>query len=147
MIKKAILALGCTALVFGCFSVCPGTSVVRAAESGEDAALAAAQTCLNALDQGAYKQTWEDASEFFKSAVTQEQWKSQIAPVRDSFGALISREPGPIQHLTAIPGAPDGDYYVFFFKTVFAHKAEAVETVTMMKKSDGMWRLAGYFIK
>ena len=46
-----------------------------------------------------------------------------------------------------MPGAPDGEYYVSTFNTVFKNKRSAIETVTVMKDNDGQWRLVGYFIR
>ena len=58
-----------------------------------------------------------------------------------------SRELLSAQHMTSLPGAPDGDYVVIQFKTSFANKKSAVETVTPMLEKDGVWRVSGYFIK
>ena len=46
-----------------------------------------------------------------------------------------------------MPGAPDGRYVVVQYDTVFENKASAVETVTPMADPDGVWRVAGYFIR
>ncbi|MFA6357972.1 MAG: DUF4019 domain-containing protein [Candidatus Omnitrophota bacterium] len=46
-----------------------------------------------------------------------------------------------------IPAAPDEEYYILSFNTVFGNKASAIETVTVMKDQDGQWRLAGYFVR
>jgi hypothetical protein len=51
------------------------------------------------------------------------------------------------QSAASLPGAPDGQYVVVQFDTVFADKPSAVETVTFMLENDGQWRAAGYFIK
>jgi hypothetical protein len=44
-------------------------------------------------------------------------------------------------------GAPDGEYVVLKYDTVFDKKEHAVETVTPMKDADGLWRVSGYFIR
>jgi hypothetical protein len=46
-----------------------------------------------------------------------------------------------------LPGAPDGEYVVIHFHTVFANKADAIETVTPMRGRDGRWRVSGYFVR
>jgi len=46
-----------------------------------------------------------------------------------------------------VPGAPDGKYVIIQFETSFENKASAVETVTPMQDADGVWRVAGYFVK
>ena len=50
-------------------------------------------------------------------------------------------------YVTELPGAPDGQYVVIQFKTAFANKQSAIETVTPMLEEDGRWLVAGYFIK
>jgi hypothetical protein len=44
-------------------------------------------------------------------------------------------------------GAPDGDYMVLQFDTVFSGKGDAVETVTMKQDDDGRWRVSAYAIR
>jgi uncharacterized protein DUF4019 len=46
-----------------------------------------------------------------------------------------------------MPGAPDGDYVLLQFNTTFERKAAAVETVTMVREADGVWRVVGYFVR
>jgi hypothetical protein len=44
-------------------------------------------------------------------------------------------------------GAPDGEYVVLKFDTAFETKQTAVETVILMKESDGLWRVGGFNIR
>jgi hypothetical protein len=44
-------------------------------------------------------------------------------------------------------GIPDGQYVVIQFITSFTNKKPAIETVTPMLDSDGIWRVSGYYIK
>jgi len=46
-----------------------------------------------------------------------------------------------------LPGAPDGEYVVVQYQTIFTHKKEAVETVVSAREKDGSWKMSGYFIK
>jgi len=46
-----------------------------------------------------------------------------------------------------VPGAPDGEYVVIRFSTSFEKKQSAIESITPMLDSDGVWRVSGYFIK
>jgi hypothetical protein len=115
--------------------------------SAEKAATSAAQTWLAAIDQGDYAQSWQQASAFFRSAVTEDKWKTSLETVRKSLGKLTSRKVNKAQSATSLPGAPEGQYVVMQFDTVFANKPFATETVTFMLEKDGQWRAAGYFIK
>ena len=40
-----------------------------------------------------------------------------------------------------------GEYVVLMFNTGFDQRSAAAETVTVVKEPDGVWRVAGYFIK
>ena len=83
----------------------------------------------------------------FKSAVTAEQWSDQVSGVRAMFGEVRSRKVKSADYMTSMPGAPDGEYVVIQFEASFANKEGAIETVTPMKDEEGVWRVAGYYIK
>jgi hypothetical protein len=51
------------------------------------------------------------------------------------------------RYATSLPGAPDGEYVVIQYKTRFANKKNAIETVTPMKQRSGHWRVSGYYIR
>ena len=138
MWKKIIFSFICALLVFNC---------AHWALAEDAAPVTSAQKWLEIMDQGQYAQTWEAASAYFKSMINKEQWIAQVMPARKSLGAVVSRTLKDSQRFSALPGAPDGDYYVLSFKTAFINKASAIETVTMMKEKNGQWCLAGYFIK
>ncbi len=118
----------------------------RAGEA-EDQAVESAKAWLAIVDAGDYADSWTEAAEFFRNAVTQVQWVQAVTPVRGPLGAVVSRELKSAQYSTTLPGAPDGEYVLIQFTSSFEHKASAVETVTSMKDADGSWRVAGYFIK
>lgn len=82
-----------------------------------------------------------------KNAVTQEQWEQAVQAVRLPLGKLLSRKVKSTGYETSLPGAPDGEYVVIQFETVFENKKAAVETVTPMLDRDGTWRVSGYFIQ
>lgn len=117
------------------------------AQKPEQAAETAATSWLGLVDSGNYAQSWDEASSFFKSAVTKQQWQSQLEAVRPPLGKLITRSLKSAKYTTSLPGAPDGRYVVIQYDTRFEHKQSAVETVTMMLDKDGQWRAAGYFIR
>jgi hypothetical protein len=99
------------------------------------------------IDNGDYVQSWQNASVFFQSAVTEEKWKSSLETFRKPLGNLLSRKVKSAKPMTELPGAPDGQYVVMQFETSFANKKSAIETVTFMLDQDGQWKSAGYFIK
>ena len=110
-------------------------------------ALAAAENWIAMIDKGEYAESWEEAAEYFKTAVSQNQWVNLLQGVRKPLGKLNSRTVKSKTYKTSLPGAPDGEYVVIQFTTSFENKKSAIETVTPMKDKDGKWRVSGYFIK
>ncbi len=113
----------------------------------EQEAVKAAEEWLAIVDEGKYGQSWDEAAQLFKNAITKEKWEQALQGLRPSFGKAISRETKSATYKTSLPGAPDGEYVVIQFKTKFENKASAIETITPMKDKDGVWRASGYYIK
>jgi len=122
------------------------TGAAEVAEK-EKAAVSAAKKWLSKVDEGKYAESWKEAAEYFKNAVTKEQWEQSLQAVRKPLGKLVSREVKKQSYQRSLPGAPDGEYVVIQFQTVFENKKSAVETVTPMIDKDGSWRVSGYFVK
>lgn len=116
------------------------------AADASGAATDSAKAWLALVDAGNYAQSWKDASSLFKSRVTEARWAKAIKPTRESLGAVVSRTAVHVEMKKSLPGAPDGEYAVIYFKTKFAKKTQATETVTMMMDG-GTWKCAGYFIR
>ncbi len=112
-----------------------------------EAAVAAAKEWLALVDEGRYDRSWKESAPFFQEKVPESVWSGQLDAVRKPLGAVRSREVLVSQFATQLPGAPEGEYVVIQFKTSFEKKPEAVETVTPMKDSGGVWRVSGYFIR
>ena len=120
-------------------------------ETGESAkkkaAQKAAESWLSLVDSGKYGESWSAAATLFRNAIPQEKWEATIRAVRDPLGKLSSRAFKSADYSTSLPGAPDGEYVVLQYDTVFEHKHAAVETIVPMLEADGTWKVSGYFIK
>ena len=110
-------------------------------------AMASAEAWLALTDAGDYAKSWDEAASYFQTAVTQAQWGQSLTAVRAPLGAVVSRTLRVAMPATRLPGAPDGEYVIIQYDTVFANKSVAVETVTPMRQADGAWKVAGYYIK
>jgi hypothetical protein len=119
----------------------------RAEEKPEDAAQQSALSWLALCDGGNYSGSYDQAAQYFKNAVKPDDWQHSMHAVRDPLGKVGSRKLKSATYKKSLPGAPDGEYVVIEFDTDFEHHAQAIETVTPMRESDGKWRVAGYFIK
>jgi hypothetical protein len=102
---------------------------------------------LSLVDGKRFESSWDSAASLFQEAVTKTGWSQAISGVRAPLGAIRSRELSSSEFTTSLPGAPDGEFVVFQFEATFENKAEAVETVTAMRDTDGEWKVAGYFIR
>ncbi|HEU4581103.1 MAG TPA: DUF4019 domain-containing protein [Polyangiaceae bacterium] len=112
----------------------------------EQAAHVRADAWLALIDQEEFAQSWDSAAPLFKSSVKSEDWGNAVRNARKPLGALSSRKFRATEYKTSLPGAPDGEYVVVYYDTSFAQKQSAREIVTLMK-TDGDWRVAGYFVQ
>lgn len=140
-LQKGIILIACIlcSLLFFSFSAMAG-------KSEEMAAIDAAENFLQLIDSGQYQESWQQTAPFFKSQVSQKQWAEQLQNVRPLFGAAEKRVIKTARHATSLPGAPDGEYFVLQFDTVFEKKKGSIEMVTM-SQIGGQWQVAGYFIR
>ena len=128
-------------------AICLLSSAAPALEAEEAAALRAARAWLTVVDGGDYDGSWQAAASYFRTAVSQRQWRHALGGVRQPLGNVLTRELESATYATELPGAPDGEYVVIQFTTSFENKRVAIETVTPMLEDDGSWLVAGYFIK
>jgi hypothetical protein len=126
-----------------------GFLLVTYAQNGAVASAAqqSTETWLRLVDNGAYSESWDTAAAPFKRVATREKWVDALNAVRSPLGTLGSRRLKSATATKTLPGAPDGDYFVFQYDARFEHKQAAVETVTAVLDNDGAWRVGGYFIK
>jgi len=119
----------------------------RASEEKEVLAVEASKSWLALVDEGKHSESWETAAEYFKNAVTKEQWERSLMAIRKPLGKVVSRKLKSKEYKTTLPGAPDGEYVVIQYVTSFENKKSAIETVTPMLDKDSKWRVSGYYIK
>ena len=132
-----------TALTVGlCFS-----AAAQAETQAEQATLAPAEVWVTGLDAGRYAESWQAASTYMKTMVPSEDWVRTVQAARGALGKSVSRQVASTEYMTQLPGAPDGEYVVVQYATTFERKATATETVTLTKEGDGVWRVAGYYIR
>ena len=117
------------------------------AQSPEDAAQNSVEPWLALVDSAQYAASWEQAAGGLKKAVAAAQWEQAVMRAREPFGRLLSRKATARTYSTTLPGAPDGQYVRLVFDSAFERKAAAVETAVMALESDGVWRVAGYFVR
>jgi len=122
------------------------TAIAQDSEK-ERAAVSAAEKWLSMVDEGKYSESWQEAAEYLRNAINQEQWNQSLRAVRKPLGKVVSRQMKSATYKTSLPGAPDGEYVVIQFDTSFEKKRAAIETVTPMMDQDGKWSVSGYYLK
>ena len=122
-------------------------TTIQADQTKEQNAIQQAEHWLSIVDSEQYGDSWNMAALFFRNAVPQDKWIASMNAYRKPLGAMIERTMKSNQYMTSLPGAPDGEYVVIQFNTVFENKKETIETITPMLDHDGVWRVSGYFIK
>jgi hypothetical protein len=133
-------------IVLALFAFFLSTQTMLAASPGEDSAAATSLTWLALIDAKDYGGSWDQASAFFRQGVSRQRWQDMVKSVRDRLGDLKSRKLDAIELTKSLPGVPDGNYAIVRYQSVFAHKAEGSETITLILE-DGAWKAGGYFIK
>jgi hypothetical protein len=95
-----------------------------------------AREWLVLVDDKNYAQSWSDAAKAFQNRAKTDAWAAEAAAKRAPLGAVASRD------LKAID-LSRSNIAVVRYDTVFAHKASAVETVTLAFEN-GTWSVTNY---
>jgi DNA-binding CsgD family transcriptional regulator len=114
------------------------TGPASAAETG---ATAAARQWLALVDAGKWQESWAGTARSFQSLNTVAAWQSASESGRVPLGRVLSRSAAGEE---TIPAPPHG-YQLVRFRTAFANKAAATETLSLAREGGG-WKVAGYMI-
>ena len=102
---------------------------------------------LQLIDDGHFSAGLDNASPMLRDAISDENWNQALRTSRSPLGTIRSRKLIGAKFAEELPGAPTGEYVVFGFASAFDTKDNMIETVTARKDDDGIWRVAGYFIR
>jgi len=99
---------------------------------------------LKLIDDGKYGDSWDYGSQTFKFTIKRDEWIKAEEKLRQPLGRLVSRKLVEQRTAKNPKGLPQGDYMVLYFKSSFSNRPEANELVTMVRESDGKWRVLTY---
>lgn len=136
---KGTLRAALTVLALAGFSV--GAAVSPLTEARE-----AALRWLALIDEGAYGESWEQAATLFRIGVGKENWQRAVRSARREVGKSLVRQFKSATFTRGLPGAPEGEYVIVQFTSQYENKPSALETVSMTREPDGVWRVAVYNI-
>lgn len=128
-------------------ALCAIAVAAKAQQRPEELAQQSAKQWLAIVDGGNYAQSWDDASQYFKSSITKDKWTQAVSKARAATGAFKSRNRASAQYKKGLPNMPGAEYVVVVYNSVFQNWTSAVETVFLMRDKDSKWRVAGYFVK
>jgi hypothetical protein len=115
-------------------------------EKAEKAALAASTKWLALVDDGDYSKSWERAAVIFRAMEAKVEWQTKLNTYRTPLGKVSERNVKSKQFTKTLPDAPEGEYFVIQYETIFTNKQTVTETVTSVLEKDGKWKVAGYYI-
>jgi hypothetical protein len=104
-----------------------------------------AKQWLTLVDDSNYADSYKQMGNLATGKISADAWTQKVSAERVPLGAMSSRNLKDVKMSKTMPGAPDGQYAVIRYDSAFAHKAAAVETVTLVSDKDG-WSVVGYFI-
>jgi DNA-binding CsgD family transcriptional regulator len=118
----------------------PAATAARVAP--DPAVVDAARQFLALGDQGRWADSYQATGTAFRKLNTVQVWTKVSERVRVPLGAMVSRD---LLSQEELPAPPNG-YQVVKFRTQFANKPDAVETVTL-EQEKGQWRVVGVTIE
>lgn len=114
----------------------------QAATPAESPVTAAARQWLALVDAGDWQQSWATTGKSFQSMNTVKVWEKASLSARVPLGRVVSRT---LVGEENIPAPPHG-YQLVRFRTDFANKPGATETLSLNREGES-WRVVGYFIE
>jgi len=133
-------------LVFAILVVCgAATGALAQSPSGKSTVSAATPTpddrarqWLVLVDDKNYAQSWSEAGKAFQNRQKTDAWAAKAGTERTPLGAVASRDLKSVD-------LSRGNTAIVRYDTVFAHKAAAVETVTLAFENGG-WSVTDYSV-
>jgi hypothetical protein len=117
-------------------------------------ALNAAERWLVPVDAQRYNDAWAMAAESFKAKVPRDSFRDGIARIRKDYGKVVKRSGEKMAFRGDVPAPDQGDptpkpgaEVAILFDAAFAGNKQAQEEITMVYEKDGVWRVAGYYIR
>lgn len=141
IIMSVILGILALAAAIPQSTILAASSVSAAVPVAEPDVESAAIGWLALEDMGRWRESYDATSKSFRKLNTLERWTEVAQKVRAPLGGVISRV---AIGQDRVPAPPYG-VQVVKFRTSFANKADAVETVSLARE-DGSWKVVGAYI-
>jgi hypothetical protein len=113
----------------------------------ERVAIVSMNSWLKLVDDNKYGRSWNESAQLFKNSVIRTEWIQLLKNTRRPLGRLINRELISLTYTTSMLNAPEGEYVVIEYNTVFKEQSNVIETVTLVRINEESWRVSGYFFR
>jgi len=115
-------------------------------------ALNAAERWLVPVDAQRYADAWAMGAASLKATVGRNEFRDGMRDLRKEYGRVVLRKAEKLAYLGAPPspeegGTKEGAQMSILFDTKFVRNRQATEELLMELEKDGLWRVAGYFIR
>ncbi|HEX4118372.1 MAG TPA: DUF4019 domain-containing protein [Rhizomicrobium sp.] len=104
-----------------------------------------AKQWLTLIDDQNYADAFKQMGATARDKVSEQDFAAKIGATRTPMGAMSSRTLKDVNVTKTLPGMRDGQYTIVRYDSAFAHKAAAVESVTL-ESEKGAWSVVGYHI-
>jgi hypothetical protein len=115
--------------------------------AAERAAIGSATDWLTLIDEGKLQESWDTAAPFLRDRVPRPNWLDSGNAIRAALGNRVVRRQVAVMETDTVGSAPPGRYVVVEYRSKFAQRPDAFESVTTMLCDDGKWRVAGYSVR
>lgn len=96
------------------------------------------------IDQGKYAESWTHGAKIFQQTITQKEWKTALELARKPLGNVKSRTLKDERPALDPKGLPKGPYMVIEYNTSFERAPKSGELLTLMRESNGAWKVLTY---
>jgi hypothetical protein len=115
--------------------------------AAERAAIEGATAWLTLVDEGKLAESWDTAAPFLRDGTPRQNWIQSGRAMREALGNRLLREQVAVMDTDTVGSAPAGRYVVVEYRSKFAQRPNAFESVTTMLCDDGKWRVVGYSVR
>jgi hypothetical protein len=104
-----------------------------------------AKQWLTLIDDQNYTDAYKQMGATARAKASEPQFTTKVSGKRIPLGAMSSRTLKDVNVAKTLPGMRDGQYTTVRYDSAFAHKAAAVESVTL-ESENGAWSVIDYHI-
>jgi hypothetical protein len=122
-------------------------AIYATASPPEDAAKSAAAKWLALVDAGKSVESWQALAAAPRESMGQWKWKFGFSMAQREFGAFRDRKLRSAEFTTKSPGGRSGEFVLLQYDTTSTKKGAVVEKLTVMRDTDGEWRVASYTVE